>query len=345
MMTDTYEDEAGHLFVTLAGPSSTPATGSPAPPPPAPPAPREAAGRRPAREAPTSAYDALLDSVLRSRSAPTLSIPLGDRERAPWPDIERARTGAHRWLRPAGAWPSADGLAVLVLDRRGSFPSAMSSVPVAATPLAHRGRLYSGPPRNMAGIYRITPPAWDDSSFPPPLGTLAYDDEYPGTVWVTDPHLQLLTKRLGYDDIEIHDSWLGAKSTSLFQGFSSWARDRRNSVRGTPDEGPVKGEINRTIQQLYSTTPSGFWRPDWWAAIVAEARCRHWAKAWEARRHGAEVVGLTREDEVALLAPAGSTTPPPPYAVGTGYGQVSVKAAVSAAEWRERLGGADGRRG
>lgn len=344
-----YEDEDGRLFVAApsrstavaAGGQGHDGTGPASPhgsrseprsrsgaPDPQPDRPQDATA--PARPQPASAYDALLASVMRAKSAPLLSPPPGERGEAPWTIAATARSGAHRWLLEPDRWPAGpEGRRVVVLDRRGSFPAAMSGVSVATTALAHRGPL-ERPVTGFAGIYCIVPPRWDLEGFPDPLGRRVGQLE-DGRLWVTDPHLELLTKRLGYD-VEITDSWLGVRSTALFRRFSEWARDHRAAARGTSNEIRRKVAINTAIQMIFASVPGGIWRPDWLAAIQAEARCRHWAKAWQAHQQGQTVIGLTKEDEVALLLEPGQTNVAP-YKIGDGPGFVSVKGTVSASEW------------
>lgn len=289
---------------------------------------------------PASAYDALLSSVMRSKATPLLAPPPQDRDSEPWTIAAAARSGQHRWLLPPDRWPQAvAGRRVVVLDRRGSFPAAMSSVPVAVGPLAHRGPI-DRPIRGMAGLYLIEPPEADRWDFPPPLGRLVGQLE-DGRVWVTDPHVELLRRRLGLA-VEISDSWVGPRHGSLFGRYSAWARDWRDEARGTDDEIRRKVEINKAIQMIYSSVPSGLWRPDWLVAIQAEARCRHWAKAFQASQDGMTIVGLTKEDEVAVLVGPDDDFPRTDadgrrwvgsYEVGTRYGCVSLKGIVKADEW------------
>lgn len=272
----------------------------------------------------------LLDSIGQARAYAVPLIRADLRDQLPWSLAEDIWVGRHRWIAPDLERRSdAERYDVVILDRNAAYPSVMSSVPVASSTLTHTGdQPYD---RTRAGLYLIRPPAADD--YPPALGRYPEEDE---ALWVTTPHVDLLHKR---GEVEILDSWTGKRTTALFTRFHDWARDRREQA--SPETaGDVKRHTNIAIRMLW---PRGvnddgerdnrgrIWRPDWWAAIVAEANVRHWVKA----HNLAGLVALQNVDEVALAVPTDARLPlcVAPYEIGTGYGQVKVKARLPFAEW------------
>lgn len=299
---------------------------APAPTSPAP-APRT---RRERRARPDDPYAALIDSVKRTRVPTVLDVRAHER-RMPWTAAAVVLGGAHRWR---AELEDDDGRGdVLELDRRGSFPSAMSSVPVAGPELEHYGPMPDGPARGLAGIYRVQAPAWEDRRIGHPLGWLTdahRDDD--GAVWLTDPHVRLL-RRLELE-APILDAWVGPSSEGLFRRFSEWCATERDRLADQADElAELKVAIGRAVQMLHATPEGAFWRPDWLAAVKAEARVRHWLKAWKATELGVRVLALQREDEVHVQVAAGGDVPAP-FEVGPRFGQVSLKRRVSLEQWR-----------
>lgn len=105
----------------------------------------------------------------------------------------------------------------VVLDRNGSWPTAVSSVSVAHGGLDHTGPLedITGKPR--PGYYRVTVYPWHETGMPSPLG-----NETPGTeVWVTATRMHLLLDLAGagrWPDGSALDSYTGDPAR-----LSDWA--------------------------------------------------------------------------------------------------------------------------
>lgn len=289
--------------------------------------------REPSR-AEVSMFKLLQDSVTASRKRPVLRIAAAERELEPWALITETMRGEHRYRIDAPA-----GRTVKTVDRNGSYPSAMANVPVAAGPLKRMGA--HGYSTGHAGIYQIPRFEWDG---PHPLGEIAEQDSE--TWWVSTPHLKLCMRLAAHNRIvvpRIVDSWTASSVTNLFKQFSADVSDLREGFR---QDGEVYGEIKRkssiAIRGLWPKgARSPFWRPDWSVSVRAEASVRHWVRADEAVRGGAELVKLGNVDEAAFLIPkrARSNWLPEPYHEGTGFGYVKVKGTTLADEWnRARRG-------
>jgi hypothetical protein len=282
-----------------------------------------------------SGFAALEASISSSRMKPLIRIAPDTRGEAPWSLITERMTGEHRWARHLEIAPESR---VLVLDRNGSYPSAMSSVRVVPNVLHHTGPLDVIPDKT-GGIYLITPVEWSEAGIGHPLGKIA---DQAGPVWVTWQHMRLLRGLIDSDRVErpeILDSWTGRAVGSLFEKFSAQVRDQRASAQeaiaagidGAEDRyADVKFKSSIAIRGLWPKgSRSPFWRPDWSVSVRAEAAVRHWIRADQARDRGAVLLKLGAVDEVAILA----DTVPDPYVLGTGYGKVKIKAELSYGEW------------
>lgn len=278
----------------------------------------------------------LTESITASRKRPVLRIAKAEREIEPWALITETMRGEHRYRLDAPA-----GRTVKILDRVGSYPSAMSNIPVAAGPLQRTGEMpYS---TGHAGIYLIPRFEWPDG--PHPLGEIAEQDSE--SWWVSTPHLRLynrLATRGRVPAPRILDSWTNRAVTNLFKQFSADVSDLRERARADEDAyGEVKRKSSIAIRALWPKgARSPFWRPDWSVSVRAEAAVRHWVRADEALTAGAELIRLGNVDEVAFLTPprARSKWLPDPYVEGTAFGCVTVKGTKLAAEWnRQRRAG------
>jgi hypothetical protein len=225
---------------------------------------------------------------------------------------------------------------VAVLDRNGSYPSAMSSVPVAPNKLTHTGPLGTDTVARkiLAGLFQIAVPAWDESKVPHPLGRAA---EVPDgeLIWITGSHLELLDK-LAADGrmpvVDVLDSWTGRRNSSLFERFYKWTKTVREQTAGLDEDTrtAAKRSISTAIRSLHpKQARSPFWRPDWHKAVVAQASVRHWITADRAVQGGAVLLSIGSVDEVAFAVPADDVAPrlwvPTPYRIGAGFGQVKHK--------------------
>lgn len=288
------------------------------------------------------AFAEMKASIAASRMKPVPRIPKEEREGKPWSLITEAMDGAHRTRSWSGALPESAQL-VIVLDRNGSYPSAMSSVPVAPNTLKHTGALGADPlaRQNVAGLFQIVPPVWTDERIPSPLGRLAEGPEGE-PVWITGSHMEFLDK-LARDGVlpvvDVLDSWTGRRNCSLFERYYKWAAMVRKETAGAEPEvrDAAKQSISKAIRSLHpKQARSPFWRPDWHKAVVAQASVRHWATAYRAVEGGASLLSIGSVDEVAFAVPTDVEAPklwvPTPYRIGYGFGQVKHKEIVMGEE-------------
>ena len=272
----------------------------------------------------SSGFAMLQASINRSRMKPVQRVPGGRRADAPWSLITEDMTGEHKWTTTTSLIdPDAP---VLVLDRRGSYPSAMGSAPIVANLPSHTGEMSKLPPKT-AGVFLIPRFTWNEEGIGHPLGRLA---EREGPWWVTTPHLLALQRLATAGRVpapEILDSWTGRRTDGLFTAFSREVQAARLSALAAGDEeryAEVKTMTSTAIRCLWpKVTKSPFWRPDWSVSIRAEAAVRHWVRADQAREAGATLLKLGSTDEVALARPESGGIVP--YTIGRQYGQVGVK--------------------
>jgi hypothetical protein len=281
------------------------------------------------------AFKSLEASIRASRKHPVPLIGRDKRDQEPWTLITERMSGEHRHRVDAPADST-----VKVLDRRGSYPSAMSNVPVSANLLTRTGPL-TAVDNTRAGIYQIPLVAWTDARIGHPLGRIMQDGA--DTTWVSTPHMRML-ERLGdrgiIPRVPILDSWTGLVATNLFEGFYVDVREAR---KATADDEAARAEVKRmssvAIRSLWLKNErlrSPFWRPDWSVSVRAEASVRHWMRAWHAVEAGAQLVALRQVDEAAFVVPDGmpmGSWVPAPYTVGENYGEVSVKSLLTSEEW------------
>ena len=280
-----------------------------------------------------SMFRLLQESITASRKHPVLRIARAERETEPWALITETMRGEHRYRVDA-----PDGSTVKIWDRKGSYPSAMGNVPVAAAALRRTGR--QGYNTGYAGIYLIPRFAWDG---PHPLGEIA-EQETDGW-WVSTPHLRLCMRLAAQGRIpqfEITDSYTAPSVTNLFKAFSAHVSELRETAQTDPEAyAETKRKSSIAIRGLWPKgSRSPFWRPDWSVSVRAEASVRHWVRADQAITAGAQLVRLGNVDEVAFIVPkrARSTWVPEPYVEGKAFGYVECKGTKLAAEWNRPRG-------
>lgn len=327
-------------------------------PPPHPQRPRQPAEPDPPAdpdpEQVKSALGTLKDTIGTVETRACHPIPLirtEDRSEAPWSIATRASYGRHRWQHPA--LHEMDGSrSVVVIDRRASFPSAMSNVPVAPNKLLHTGPTEYD--HGRAGLYLIEVPA--DATEGGRLGhVLGIDAEGSETLWITTPGIRALVKGIGITP-RILDSWTGKSVSNLFEGYNRWCRGIRTTLEAqrpaqdAPEYGAwadeyaaFKATSSKAIRLIWpKSRESGLWRPDWHSAILAEANIRHWMVA---RRSGAELLAMANTDEAVFAIPGGADPGawlPSGYVEGPRFGQVSVKYRGPLTDWRDRKRGRRG---
>ncbi|MGW2795191.1 AAA family ATPase [Streptomyces sp. NPDC001251] len=291
------------------------------------------------------AFAEMRKAIDGSRMKPLPNVLKVERDHKPWSLVVEKMDGQHRVRDWSGQLPEGTER-VVVLDRNGSYPSAMSSVPVAPNKLLHSGALGADPlaRQNLAGLFEIECPGWTAETLKPgyahfadkiphPLGRLAVS---PGElVTITGSHMELLD-RLARDGVlpvvNVVDSWTGRRNTSLFEGFYKWAKTVREETAGADEETKTaaKRAISTAIRSLHpKQARSPFWRPDWHKSVVAQASVRHWIKAWVAVQAGDALLSIGAVDEVAFAVPADAPAKnlwlPTGYKIGYGFGEVKHK--------------------
>lgn len=273
-----------------------------------------------------------------SRMHPLWFIPAEDRDSGPWPAAvlaDRSAEAGFRWTLP-GISDRSEGI-VVPFDRGQSFPAACSSVPVAANKLTRHGALDANPrdlgdadsagkPTGLAGIVKVIAPE-GITGMPHPLGRRAAPGE---EMWIPSGWLEMLWK-LHTEGVlpspVVTDSWMGRRTVGLFDPYAAAVRDARHEHASNPDMTiAVKRSASIALRCLYPTdAKSPWWRPDWRAAIVAEAATRIWMVAWRAVQAGAVLASASNVDQVAYLVDApsyirgdgnGGTWAPPGYKIG-----------------------------
>lgn len=249
----------------------------------------------------TASFDAfatMRETLASSKMHPVWFVRHPDRECEPWPSAvaaDRTVEAGYRWTHSA-----IDRGSILVLDRSQSYTSACESVPVAANGLKHTGPMQFSPAKSkLAGICQITVPEWGNSARPHPLGRYAVPDE---KIWVPSGQVELLWKLHEAGEISapvMHDSWMGQRTTGLFSAYASAVRDARANAK--PGElADIKRSASIALRMLYSDATSQWWRPDWRAAIVAEAMTRLWVVAY---RSPSVLVSMGSVDQTAWQVP------------------------------------------
>jgi hypothetical protein len=276
-------------------------------------------------------------SIAVSRMHPLANVKKVERDNAPWTLVTEKMDGHFRTRSWSGAVPEGT-THVALFDRNGSYPSAMSSVPLAPNALKHTGPL--GTDREarslLAGLFQIRVPEWTDPRIPHPLGRTA-EVGVGAQIWITSSHLEFLDDlrdREGtrlFPEVDVLDSWTGRRNTSLFERYYKWVRVVRAQTQGDPAAASeAKTRISRATRLLHpKTAKSPFYRPDWHKSVLAQASVRHWVKAFRAVEQKASLLSIGAVDEVAFAVPADVQTPelwvPPGYKLGTDFGQVKHK--------------------
>jgi hypothetical protein len=282
-------------------------------------------------------YAKLKEGIDRSRMKPIKVIKKIERESGPWPLINSKMDGSFNTKRDCRPVPEGT-THVAIFDRNGSFPSAMSSVPVAPNALVHTGPLGPLERAERAGLFRVLVADWDEDKhkMPHPLGRALHTRLEDGSVWITGPHMEYLDKLAAQGRMKVStclESWSGRRVTNLFEPFSVWARTvRQETARADAEtQAAAKNSIVVAIRSLHLMDPkkrSPFWRPDWHKAILAEASVRHWITADKAVQGGAALISIGATDEVTFAVPADVDPQlwvPEPYRLGAGFGQVKRK--------------------
>lgn len=206
------------------------------------------------------------------------------------PDHAVERAWSPRWYREANAAPGMHGWEYRY-DGRAAYLAAIGTVEVAA------GRLYeihgdaiAFDPK-MAGWWLVRRQPWA-LPLPDPIGPgydhKPYDPDRPQWCWVTTPTAKLLCDLSDaglYGGLDISSAWLDRANRTVFRPLGE-ALNRARTVcmgRDDPDDrwpdhgrrGPVAQAIHDTYSHMVGMMvrpTSRVHRPDWAAAIIAQAR-------------------------------------------------------------------------
>jgi hypothetical protein len=157
--------------------------------------------------------------------------------------------------------------------------------------------------RKRAGWWLVDIAPWNDPWLPDPAGYTGEDTS--GARWVTTPTLALLedlTAQGTHGGFEIHDSWTGPASRAVLQRSGEKIRDALYMLDSIDVEdldvpvhirtacpvliGALK-EAYRQAHGLMNREGGRCYRPDWYSAIVAQARSNLFRKLWTAYyQHG-----------------------------------------------------------
>ncbi|SCK59410.1 DnaB-like helicase C-terminal domain-containing protein [Streptomyces sp. WMMB 322] len=190
---------------------------------------------------------------------------------------------------------------VVALDANAAYLAAFKThLPIGQ--LTHDTSGLHDPKR--AGIHRITPPTWDHTDLPSPLG----DRRKTGDVWITEPTLRLL-QRCAREDLcdapVIRESWTsGATENVLEKLRRTLARVRREAIEAGDEVTTeyLKAAYSKFISTMgESTYNREIRRPDWMHILRSQAFANLWLKARKAHAAGLEVVEATGTDELHLV--------------------------------------------
>jgi transcriptional regulator with XRE-family HTH domain len=195
---------------------------------------------------------------------------------------------------------------VTALDMNGAYLSALKThLPIGALE-HHLGPDEGGPAwdRRRSGIHRITPPDWNHSGMPNPLG----NRDEPGPLWVTESTLRLLIRAYTKDWCAlplIHESYTSGASEGLLDKLREGLTQARRSALETGDEVTVE-YIKAMYAKFVSTAgESNFnrdiYRPDWVHLIRSQAFANLWHKAEKAYRAGLRIVRMMGTDELHVI--------------------------------------------
>lgn len=200
-----------------------------------------------------------------------------------WEGIEPARKSTELPFAWKGPQPTTGW--VHQFDATAQHLGAMNNVYVAGDML-HRERPSEPVRKNLCGYYRVIPPAWSmGRSLPHPIGRLGKDPTSP--VWVTHVTLDFLMELAEDFGIieppEILECYVADNRMRVFRTFGEiLAKALRRAA--TYDQDP---EMHQAVKTVYKATvglmarPGGrIYRPDWAHAVIAQARCDLFRKAY-----------------------------------------------------------------
>ncbi|MFB7591981.1 acyltransferase [Streptomyces sp. NPDC056169] len=154
-----------------------------------------------------------------------------------------------------------------------------------------------------AGVHLITPPAWDHTDIPNPLGNRME----PGELWVSESTLRLLLDCARQDLTGapvIHRSLVSGATEALLEKLRRALAEARKTALAENDEltvAYVKAMYSKLVSTIgESTANRELRRPDWMHIIRAKAFANLWMKAHKAHKAGLQVVEISGTDELHI---------------------------------------------
>lgn len=223
----------------------------------------------------------------------------------PYPDVlAKKRGGSHDvWLaRPKWTNPEPARGPVARLDVPGAYLAAFTCwLPVQALRHDTSGSYDA----RKSGVYLITPPAWEITDLPNPLG----NREEPGPLWVSDPTLRnLMRAHVKYqlcDSPIIHEAWTAPATEDMLTGLKKILQFLRSTAIAEKDQ-LLSLVIKNMYSKFYATIGESkqnhrLQRPEWSFIIQAQAAWNLWERAYKARQAGLQVVRAGGTDELHIV--------------------------------------------
>lgn len=187
---------------------------------------------------------------------------------------------------------------VTALDANAAYLAAFKThLPIGQLSRSDNGE--HDPKRS--GIHLITPPVWDHTDLPSPLG----NRRKAGEVWITEPTLRLLQRcaRDGLcDPPAIRESWTSGSTENLLEKLRrTLAEVRREAIER--DDHVTTEYLKAAYSKFISTMGESTYnreirRPDWMHILRSQAFANLWLKARKAHQAGLDVVEVTGTDEL-----------------------------------------------
>ncbi|MGQ4517354.1 helix-turn-helix domain-containing protein [Streptomyces sp. DW26H14] len=192
----------------------------------------------------------------------------------------------------------AEPLTVHRLDMNAAYLAAMKThLPIGK--LVHDTTGVHNTKRS--GVHLITPPEWDHTDLPSPLGSR----KEPGDLWVTEATLRLLFRCARLDLCAapvIRESWTSGSTEGLLEKLRRALADARKNAIENGDEVTteyVKAMYSKFVSTLgESTSNREIRRPDWMHTIRSQAFANLWLKAHKAHTSGLLVLEMSGTDEL-----------------------------------------------
>ncbi|MFE5495285.1 acyltransferase [Streptomyces virginiae] len=158
--------------------------------------------------------------------------------------------------------------------------------------------------RRKSGVHLITPPAWEHTDLPNPLGNRME----PGELWVTESTLRLLLDcaQDGLTDAPtIHRSLVSGGTEVLLEKLRRALAEVRKNALAEGDEltvNYVKSMYSKLVSTLgQSVANRDMRRPDWMHIMRAKAFANLWMKANKIHKAGLQVVEISGTDELHVI--------------------------------------------